>query len=83
MASLKQIKTKIKSNQNLKKITKALEIISTIKLQKNKSRAESLKNYFVELVKLISEVSHKIELFDDTITSSIDKELVILVTTEK
>lgn len=83
MASLKQIKTKIKSNQNLKKITKALEIISTIKLQKNKSRAESLKNYFVDFVKLISEISDKIDLFNDKLATDTDRELVVLVTTEK
>lgn len=83
MASLKQIKTKIKSNQNLKKITKALEIISTIKLQKNKSRAESLKNYFIDFVRLVSQISDKVDLFNDKIDSITDKDLVVLVTTEK
>lgn len=83
MASLKQIKTKIKSNQNLKKITKALEIISTIKLQKNKSRAENLKNYFIDFVKFIWEISDKVKLFDHQKKFVADKSLVVLVTTEK
>ena len=36
MANLKQVRTRIKSVKNLKKIVKALEIVSTIKLQKLK-----------------------------------------------
>ncbi|MDP2670764.1 MAG: hypothetical protein Q8O99_07920 [bacterium] len=40
MANLKQIKAKIKSVGNLKKITRALEVVSTVKLQKVKSQAE-------------------------------------------
>ena len=37
MAAIKQVKSKIKSVKNLQKIIKALEIVSTIKLQKLKS----------------------------------------------
>ncbi|MBP6256413.1 F0F1 ATP synthase subunit gamma [Patescibacteria group bacterium] len=40
MANLKQIKAKIKSVGNLKKITRALEVVSTVKLQKIKNQAE-------------------------------------------
>jgi F0F1-type ATP synthase gamma subunit len=36
MANLKQVRTRIKSVKNLQKIVKALEIVSTIKLQKLK-----------------------------------------------
>ena len=36
MANTKQIRTKIKSVKNLQKIIKALEIVSTVKLQKLK-----------------------------------------------
>jgi len=50
MANLRQIKSKIKSVQNLKKITKALEIVSTVKLQKSKTKAESLKKYLMDLL---------------------------------
>jgi F-type H+-transporting ATPase subunit gamma len=64
MPSLKTIKTKIKSTGNLKKISRALEIISTIKLQKNKSKVESAKQYFLELAKLIAQVSQHINLFE-------------------
>jgi F-type H+-transporting ATPase subunit gamma len=56
MPSLKQIKTRIKSTQNLKKITKALEVVSTVKLQKNKSNTERMRDYFVALTQLIAKV---------------------------
>ena len=36
MANLKQVRTRIKSVKNLQKIVKALEIVSTVKLQKLK-----------------------------------------------
>lgn len=90
MPSLKTIKTKIKSTGNLKKISRALEIISTIKLQKNKSKVESAKQYFLELAKLIAQVSQHINLFEsDNNQSSLKlswtykKKLVIVVTSEK
>lgn len=82
MPSLKATKTKIKSTGNLKKISRALEIISTIKLQKNKAKVESAKQYFLDLSKLIAEVSEKIDLFDN-IENTNDKQLAILITSEK
>jgi F-type H+-transporting ATPase subunit gamma len=83
MPSLKAIKTKIKSTGNLKKISRALEIISTIKLQKNKAKVESAKQYFLDLAKLIAEVSDKVNLFDATPTTAISKKLIIVVSSEK
>ena len=56
MANLKQIKSKIKSVSNLKKITRALEVVSTVKLQKNKSQAENLKEYLADLLALVASV---------------------------
>ena len=83
MPSLKAIKTKIKSTGNLKKISRALEIISTIKLQKNKAKVESAKQYFLNLGKLIAEVSEKIDLFDTNTSINNSKNLVIVVSSEK
>jgi F0F1-type ATP synthase gamma subunit len=40
MANLREIKGKIGSVNNLKKITRALEVVSTVKLQKVKKQAE-------------------------------------------
>lgn len=83
MPSLKSIKTKIKSTWNLKKISRALEVISTIKLQKNKAKVEAAKQYFLDLAKLIAEVSDKIDLFDNSTSSQSDRSLVVVVSSEK
>lgn len=45
MADIKQLKLKIGSTKNIKKITSAMEVISTIKLQKVKKSAEHLREY--------------------------------------
>jgi len=70
MPSLKTIKTKIKSTGNLKKISRALEIISTIKLQKNKAKVLSAKQYFLDLAQLISDISNKVDLYDSSAINS-------------
>ena len=54
MANLKQVRTRIKSVKNLQKIVKALEIVSTIKLQKLKGLIWSYKDFmksFLEVLK--------------------------------
>lgn len=66
MANLREIKSKIKSVKNLKKITRALEVVSTVKLQKTKQQAESLKDYLVDFLSILSQVSSKINIFENT-----------------
>ena len=84
MANLKTIKAKIKSVANLKKITKALEIVSTVKLQKSKAQAEALKEYLVGLLKLITSLGLNLDMFDQEVQSTKStKDLVIIVTTER
>ena len=56
MANLKQVRTRIKSVKNLQKIVKALEIVSTIKLQKLKGLIWSYKDFmksFLEVLKIL------------------------------
>lgn len=83
MPSLKTIKTKIKSTGNLKKISRALEIISTIKLQKNKAKVLSAKQYFLDLAQLISDISNKVDLYDASTINTWKKTLAIVTTSEK
>lgn len=83
MPSLKQIKTRIKSTQNLKKITKALEVVSTVKLQKNKAKTEGMRDYFVTLTKLIAAVGDYSGLFDETVNAQSSRDLVILISSDK
>lgn len=98
MANLKLIKNKIKSVGNLKKITRALEVVSTVKLQKSKTQAESLKEYLVALLKMITCVGMNLDMFNAIPSPSgaigrgaggegnwaqAQKELAIIITTER
>lgn len=84
MANLKQIKTKIKSVGNLKKITRALEVVSTVKLQKVKTQADGLKEYLVDLLAILSNVNESYSLFEESLDSSwSSKELAIIITSER
>lgn len=83
MPSLKQIKTRIKSTQNLKKITKALEVVSTVKLQKNKARTEHMRDYFIKLAQLIAKVGDYTNLFRETVSPTSERNLVILISSDK
>lgn len=60
---LKQIKTKISSVKNIKKITKALEVVSTIKLQQIKKKTEHYRDFLIEFLKIAQVIHTKINLF--------------------
>ena len=47
MASMREIKRRRSSVQSTQQITKAMKLISTVKLQKARTRAENSKAYFV------------------------------------
>ena len=85
MANLRQIKSKIKSVANLKKITRALEVVSTVKLQKTKQQAESLKDYLVDLLAILSQVGEKYDVYGAQNGSAEEskKTLCIVVTSER
>ena len=46
MASMRDIKRRKGSIQSTQQITKAMKLVSTVKLQRAKSNAEKSKNYF-------------------------------------
>ena len=52
-ASLKQIKTRIKSVEGTRQITKAMELVSTLKLRRAKERAENVRPYHDVLAEAI------------------------------
>ena len=52
-ASLKQIKTRIKSVESTRQITKAMELVATSKLRKAKERAENVRPYHSALAEAI------------------------------
>ncbi len=82
MADIKQIKWKIQATDNIKKITNALEIISTIKLQKIKHTTVHIRNCMVELIDIISSVDEKQTIFINNTTNA-QKTLVVAIWSEK
>jgi F-type H+-transporting ATPase subunit gamma len=82
MANAKAIKAKIKSIKNIQKITSALEIVSTVKLQKVKDQADKFKEYMNEFLYILDMVDlAKILNMNFDIKSK--KELIVVVSTEK
>ena len=59
MASGKEIKRRIRSVQNTGKITKAMKLVSTVKLQKAKTRAENSLPYFNYMYQTVSSMLKK------------------------
>ena len=64
MANTKQIRTKIKSVKNLQKIIKALEIVSTVKLQKLKGVIGSYSAFMESFLEVLKEVRKEVNIFD-------------------
>jgi len=82
MANAKAIKAKIKSISNIQKITSALEVVSTVKLQKVKEQADNLKHYMTEFLYILDMVDFS-RIFKNTDKATSDKKLVVVVWTEK
>jgi len=84
MANLKHIKAKIKSVGNLKKITRALEVVSTVKLQKVKHQAEWLKQFLVYVLKILGALGNKEELFvQEATATTATRSAMIIITSER
>ncbi len=93
MANTKLIKTKIKSITNLQKIIKALEIVSTVKLQKIKQQTTNFGNFMTHFLWVLNTIKDKVDIFDEQnkLNEQIIKEqnenifgrrLIILLTTD-
>lgn len=91
MANTKLIKTKIKSVHNLQKIIKALEIVSTVKLQKLKQRTLNFRGFMRQFLWVLDAIKDQVDIFGENnqITSNKDtktsygRRLIIVVTTDK
>ena len=59
MASMRDIKRRKSSIQSTQQITKAMKLVSTVKLQKAKGRAESSKPYFDLMYKTVTSILAK------------------------
>ncbi len=59
MASMRDIKRRKQSIQSTGQITKAMKLVSTVKLQKSKNKAEATKPYFRHMYAAMSEILSK------------------------
>ena len=57
MASMKKIKNRIKSVENTRQITKAMELVATSKLRRAKEHIEASRPYFETLLAALDEIS--------------------------
>jgi F-type H+-transporting ATPase subunit gamma len=84
MASGKEIKSRIKSVKNTGKITKAMELISTVKMKKAQESVLSLRPFALVVMNILSRISHEEEVFSSYITApNVQRELIILVASQK
>ena len=71
MANLKDIKEQIKSIKNTEKTTKAMKLVSNVKLKKAKDVALQSSAYALKINEVLSEISAKIASFSDGKNESI------------
>lgn len=83
MADTKQLKLKIASTKNIKKITNALEIISTLKLQKVKKKAEHLREYVATILEMVDIILQRWIFLYERPDNASRRKLVIIVSSEK
>ncbi len=85
MANTKQIRNKIKSVKNLQKIIKALEIVSTVKLQKLKGVIGSYRAFMESFLEVLKEVRKEVNIFDfdEKTWNPNGRRLLIVVTSDR
>ncbi len=84
MVNAKKIKVKINSVSNIQQITKALEIVATVKLQKNKEMTENYRDFMVDFLTILQTISKKVNIFEDLDNRKKTwKDLVIVVSSDK
>ena len=59
MASMREIKRRKSSIQSTAQITKAMKLVSTVKFQKSKGRAQDSKPYFDKMYQTVSSILAK------------------------
>ena len=85
MASMRDIKRRKSSIESTQQITKAMKLVSTVKLQRAKQRAELSKNYFHAIYDTVTSILAKAEGIDHPYLKTGDKgkKAVILITSNK
>lgn len=84
MANAKEIKRKIGSIKNTAKITKAMELISTVKMKKSQDLAMEKRNFVLEMLKIFLRVEDYLSEFPlFSSSNSWEKTLWVVITSNK
>ncbi len=85
MAGLKEIKNKIKSVQKTRKVTRAMEAVSAVKMRKSQDRALSARAYARSALRILGQVSSVIEFKSHPLVAqrSFGDTAIVLVTSDK
>lgn len=85
MASMRGIKRRKDSIQSTQQITKAMKLVSTVKLQRARSRAENARPYFDKMYETIQSILAKSERLDHPFLtgSGSERKAVIVVTSNR
>lgn len=83
MANAKEIKRKISSIKNTQKITKAMELISTVKMKKASDLALSKRDFTLEMLKIFLKVEEYLEDFPLFSDWKGEKTLAVVITSNK
>ena len=80
MASMREIKRRRTSIQSTQQITKAMKLVSTVKLQRARQRAENSKAYFTYMYKTITSMLAKAGNVDHPYVKGSDSKNIAIVT---
>ncbi|MCT4617689.1 MAG: ATP synthase F1 subunit gamma [Candidatus Gracilibacteria bacterium] len=83
MANAKEIKRRISSIKNTAKITKAMELISTVKMKKAQDAATSKKAFMAEAMKVFLRIGDSLNDYAFFKQGSGDKTLGVMITSNK
>jgi len=84
MASGKEIKSRIKSVKNTGKITKAMELISTVKMKKAQESVLALRPFALATLNILRNISEDEENFRAyTVAPESDRELIVMIAAQK
>ena len=85
MASMRDIKRRRTSIENTQQITKAMKLVSTVKLQRAKTRAEQSKYYFNSIYDTVTSILAKSEGINHPYLKAGEngKKVVIVITSNK
>ena len=85
MASMRDIKRRRSSIQGTQQITKAMKLVSTVKLQRAKANAERSKNYFTYMYDTVNSILKRVGHIDHKYMTagSSEKKAVIVITSNR